>query len=308
LTPVVVRGSENFDVRLGRPVVTIGNFDGVHLGHRALVDAAKRLAKGERPVCVYTFDPPPRDVMAPGNGVSAIQSLEDKISLLGEAGADIVVVETFTRAFAAREASFFAQCVLGERLCCSGVVVGWDFRFGRGRAGDHTTLRALLDVPIHRVEAIEVAGGVASSSRVRRLVEAGEVAAAAQVLGRPHELLGEVVAGDGRGRTIGVPTANVQVETRLRPSHGVYAVRVDVGDGTWLPGVANYGIRPTVGEGHAPLEVHLLQGGRDLYGVRLCVGLVQKIRDERKFSSVEALVRRIGDDVREARRILGVPE
>jgi riboflavin kinase/FMN adenylyltransferase len=305
--PIVVRGSGAFPQNLGRPVVTIGNFDGVHAGHRGLIQAARAMAPSDEvPVCVYTFDPPPRDVMAPGNDVRAIQSLDDKARRLGEAGADIVVIETFTREFAGLSAEYFAEVILGQNLRCQGVVVGWDFRFGRGRAGDHELLRALLDVPVQRVEAVEMVGEVVSSSRIRRLIEAGDVEVAAQLLGQAHELVGQVVHGDGRGRTIGVPTANVDVATALRPAAGVYAVRVHGAGETARPGVANYGVRPTVGRGSVPLEVHLLDGSADIYGCTLRVELVQRIRGERRFRDVDALVSQIREDVRWARRILDV--
>jgi riboflavin kinase/FMN adenylyltransferase len=306
--PLVVNGSGAFPAHGARPVVTIGNFDGVHLGHRALIAAARALALPQgAPVCVYTFDPAPRDVMAPGHGVPAIQSVADRVRWLGELGVELVVVEPFTRAYAGLSAESFARDYLGRRLRASGVVVGWDFRFGEGRRGDHELLRGLLDVPVCRVEAVELDGEVVSSTAVRRAVSDGQVSRAARLLGRPHEVVGPVVHGDGRGRTLGLPTGNVQIETALRPKAGVYAVwaRIDEGGNGWWPGVANLGVRPTVGEGAAPLEVHLIDREVNLYGERLRVGFVERIREERRFPDLEALVLQVRQDVDTARRLLG---
>lgn len=304
---MVVHGSSAYPSHGPRPVLTIGNFDGVHLGHRALIDAARQLAEpAGAPVCVYTFDPAPRDVMSPGHGVPAIQSLEDRVRWLGLAGVEQVVIEPFSRAYAAHTAREFAEVFLGQRLRAAGVVVGWDFRFGAGRKGDHELLRTLLDVPVRRVEAVRVDGEVVSSTAVRRMVEAGEVERAAALLGRAHEVVGPVVRGDGRGRRLGVPTANVQVRTALRPLAGVYAVRASVPGGEWWPAVANLGVRPTVGEGVAPLEVHLLDRSVDLYGAELRVAFVARLREERRFDGLDALVVQIGLDVVAARHALGL--
>lgn len=300
--PVVFRGSERYVAPDPGPVVTIGNFDGVHLGHRALVNAARAMA-GDHTVCVYTFDPPPRDVMAPGNGVPAIQSLDDRLALLGQVGVDHVVVETFTKAYAAHSAEDFCDAFLGRRLRASGVVIGWDFRFGRGRLGDADVLRARLGVPVVQVAGVQVDGEVVSSTRVRKAVRDADMALAERLLGRPHVLAGQVVRGDQRGRTIGFPTANVDVVTELQPRAGVYAVRVAL-DGRRYDGVANLGVRPTFGPARAPLEVHLFDFEGDLYGRRIEVSLIDRLRDERAFDGVEALVAQIRLDADAARALL----
>jgi riboflavin kinase/FMN adenylyltransferase len=303
--PQVWRGSEA--VPSDRPVgaVTVGNFDGVHLGHRALLDAARVRADAlGGPVVVCTFHPPPRDVMAPGNGVLHVQTLDDRIDELGRQGADVVVVEPFTRELAGQPPEWFATEVLSRRLGAGAVVIGWDFRFGRGRAGDGALLRRTLDVPVDEVVAVEVDGAPVSSTRVREAVAAGEVAAAARLLGRPHEVVGVVVPGDARGRRLGFPTANVAPDTALLPAPGVYAVRARVGDG-WVDGVANLGRRPTFdGEG-LRLEVHLLDGAPDLYGQRLHTGFVARLRGEVAFPDVDALRAQIAVDVAAARAALG---
>ncbi len=287
----------------GAHVVTIGNFDGVHVGHQALLSTARARADAlGSVVAALTFEPLPRDVMAPDHGVPRIQTRDDRVRWLSAHGADRVVLERFSRVFAAREASWFVEEVLLARLGAVAVVVGWDFRFGRGREGDAGLIAQYVPV-VDCVEPVIIAGGPASSTRVRRAVLEGDLDAATALLGRPHELAGPVVHGEARGRTIGFPTANVAVETELMPPHGVYAVRAEVG-GQWLPGVANLGTRPTVGAGRAPLEVHLFDGNWDLYDKPLRVALVARLREERRFDSLAALSAQIAADVVDARAVL----
>ncbi len=292
-------------------VVTIGSFDGVHRGHQALLDAARALAGdlGVATVVALTFDPFPRDVMSPGHGVPAIQSLADRAAALVARGADGVVVQTFSRAFSEVSAEDFAHDLLAHGLGAAGVVVGWDFRFGAGRRGDAALLRSALGVPVLSVPALEDPAegpnrSPVSSTRIRGLVREGDVAGAARLIGRPHEVVGQVVRGDARGRDLGFPTANVVPETPLSPAAGVYAVRVDVGDGVWRDGVANHGVRPTVGVGAAPLEVHLFADPGDLYGRTLRVALVARLRGERRFPDLDALRAQIAQDVAAARDAL----
>lgn len=294
------------------PVLTIGNFDGVHLGHAALL---RRLVERARalgaPACVYTFEPPPRRVLQPDRCPPRILTLEDKLHHLGEAGVDQVVVEPFTRELAGRAPEWFAREVLGEHLRPRALITGYDFRFGRARAGDAALLARLL--PTLEIEAFgrvsaEVDGlaeGV-SSSAIRERVARGEVHAAAQLLGRPFAVAGIVLQGDQRGRELGFPTANVEPEGELLPAPGVYAVRGVLPDGAPLPAVANLGVRPTFGGTRLALEVHLLDWTGDLYGARLRVELVQRLREERRFAGLDALRAQIAEDVRQARAQLGL--
>jgi riboflavin kinase/FMN adenylyltransferase len=296
-------------------VVTIGNFDGVHLGHQALLRRARALADAVAAawsvdpsgvgVVALTFDPSPRDVMQPGHGVPAIQPLGDRVALLREHGADVVCVEPFTAELASWSAEAFAERIVAERLGGVGVVVGWDFRFGAGRRGDAGLMARVLGVPVEVVGAVDVGGAPVSSTRVRLAVAAGRLDEACALLGRPHRLSGTVVHGDHRGRTIGFPTANVQVETALRPPDGVYAVRAQRAEGgPWMSGVANLGRRPTFEPGVAALEVHLFDRELDLYGARLHVELVQFLRPERRFDGLDALVAQIRLDADAARAVL----
>lgn len=299
-------GSDAWPADSPGAVVAIGNFDGVHDGHRAVLTRLFALsAERGAPSCVLTFDPAPTAVVAPHRHQPRILTLRDRVRLLGEAGVDVVVIEPFTPAFAAREARWFAEELLGRRLRARGVVVGYDFRFGHGREGDVAGLRAWLPgVPVVEVDAWTDGGSAVSSSRIRRLVAAGAVEEAATLLGRPHFLRGTVVVGDQRGRTLGFPTANIVSEVELLPAFGVYAVRARVEGGPSRPGVANIGIRPTFGGGAPRIEVHLFDFTGDLYGRELVVELVARVRGELRFDGPAALVAQIAADAARARELL----
>jgi riboflavin kinase/FMN adenylyltransferase len=289
-------------------LLTIGNFDGVHRGHQSLLArVVARAAELDAPATVYTFDPPPRVVLDPGRHPPRILSLSDKVRLLAEVGVARVVVESFDRAFARNPASWFIDEVLSRRLRPVELCVGHDFRFGRGREGNAALVRARLpDLPFLQLPAEREGDDIISSSRIREAVARGEVALATRMMGRCHRLAGVVVAGDGRGRTLGVPTANVDVETELLPARGVYAVRLTDESGSPALGVANLGVRPTFDGRTYTVEVHLLDFCGDLYGHRVTVDLVQRIRGERRFNSVDQLVERIRMDIRAAREILAL--
>jgi riboflavin kinase/FMN adenylyltransferase len=320
-------------------VVTLGNYDGVHLGHRALVARAKQRADaqpGLRAVAL-TFDPHPLRVLSPQHAPPLLTTLERRIALLRGAGADEVVVQPFDAAFASWAPEIFVRALLVERLAASRVVIGHDFRFGRNREGDLSTLRSLGEhhgFEVETVAAVVVEGTIVSSSTIREAVAAGDLARATALLGRVHEVEGQVVQGDQRGRALGFPTANLHVDGVLMPPDGVYAVVVRVLDAapdgadapreavrpgaaevsasaedrdgsraTLLRGVANLGVRPTFGAGRT-LEVHVLDVQRALYGARLRVGFVERLRDEQRFPNADALRNQIGRDVERARRSL----
>ncbi len=304
--PELFAGSAAYPADGPGSVLTIGNFDGVHLGHQALLARLVATARARSaPAVVYTFEPSPRAVLAPQQAPPRIHCWPDKVRLLGEHGVDRVVVERFTRAFAQHPPEWFAHQVLARRLRAQALVVGYDFRYGRARAGDVAALRQTLpELQLEQVEAVEVDGVVASSSSIRALVAAGEVARAAALLGRPYCIRGTVVTGEARGRQLGFPTANLESEVELMPEHGVYALRVRVDDGPPRPAVANIGMRPTF-DGRVPtLEVHLIDHREDLYGRELCCAFVARIRGERRFDDVDALVSQIRADIETARREL----
>lgn len=285
--------------------VGIGNFDGVHLGHRAvltrLFEAAARLGVAS---VVYTFDPAPTAVVAPERHQPRLQTLASRVACLRAEGVAEVVVESFTREFASVPAPEFAREFLDRRLGVRALVVGHDFRFGNMRGGDAARLREWLPgVEIHEVAALADEHGPISSSRIRKLVAAGNVAAAALLLGRPHRVSGPVVLGDQRGRTIGFPTANIAMQQELLPGAGVYAGRA------WVDGVAylsaiNLGIRPTVDGARYSVEAHLLDFSANLYGRELAIDLVTRIRDERRFGGLDALKTQIAKDVQMVRSVL----
>ena len=303
--PDVFNGVDAYPPDGPGPVLTIGNFDGVHLGHQHLLQRTIDVAASiGAPSAALTFDPAPRDVLRPDNDVPRIQAVEDRVASLHALGIDQVIVHPFTLDLARLTPRDFAQQILVDRLRVAGLVLGWDFRFGARRAGTVADLQAWLDVPVQQVDALQAEGDIASSSRIRGLVREGHVAEASRLLSRPHRLRGTVVHGDHRGRTLGFPTANVAIDTQLKPATGVYAVRIHI-DGSPHSGVANFGMRPTFGGGPPVLEVHVLDFSANLYGQALAVDLVDRIRGERTFDGIDALKAQIDLDITRAREILG---
>lgn len=305
MTPKVHQGSADFPSPSPRPVVTIGNFDGVHRGHRTLLSRVVEVARElGRPALVYTFDPTPGEVMRAEDPPVRIQDIRDRVEALGAVGIDHVVVERFSRDYATHTAEWFAGTVLEERLDASAVVVGWDWRFGRGRQGDFAWLSQRMKVPVEQVEAFSVQEEVVSSTRIRNAVQDGRVEDAAALLGRPHRLRGVVIEGDRRGRLLGFPTANLRSSTDLLPAYGVYACRVRLADGSVHIGVANRGGRPTFAGAGPSLEVHLLDYQGELYGQELVVDLIAHLRGEQRFDGPDALVAQIDHDVTRTRLLL----
>ena len=318
--PTIVRGRANVAATLGRPLrrpaVAIGNFDGVHRGHQALIATARRLAEttgGD--VVALTFDPHPARLLAPALAPPLIVSLDRRGELLGEAGASVVVVEPFTREFAAIEADSFAGDVLAGDLHAAHVVVGYDFTFGKGRRGDTAMLEALgkrFGFGVSIVRRISVHGLTCSSTKVREFALEGRVEGAEVLLGRPFEITGVVNRGAGRGRKIGFPTVNVLPDAELLPKSGIYAARTRLlGDGRHagndnpVVSALSIGTNPTfVRDGALTVEAHLLDFDGDLYDRRIRIEVVQRLRDEHRFESIEALVTQIRADVAMTRKLL----
>jgi riboflavin kinase / FMN adenylyltransferase len=293
--------------------LAIGNFDGVHLGHAALLaEARTRAARRGGPSAVLTFTPHPARLFAPDRAPPLIMSLDRRLELIAEAGIDIAIVEPFTAAFAAIDAPGFVRVVLARDLGARDVIVGYDFSFGRGRAGDVRMLAELgaaaaIDVAV--IPPIANAGVPCSSTRIRALVSAGDTTAAAKLLGRPFELEGVVTRGAGRGRGLGFPTANVACEGELRPKIGIYAARTRVLDGplagTQRVAALSVGLNPTFESASeaVTVEAYLLDFEGDLYDQRLRIEVGARLRDERRFESVDALVAQIREDVEQVRQL-----
>jgi riboflavin kinase/FMN adenylyltransferase len=298
-------------------VVAIGNFDGVHRGHQAMIgEAAARAQELGVAVCALTFDPHPADVVGKG-APPRLATLSRRVALLGQAGADLVVARTFDRAFAAWSPERFARELLSESLHAKLVLVGENFHFGAKRAGDRTKLRELgaalglgedgFEVAVHAIAGDE--GGPFSSTRAREAIAAGDLASAERVLGRRHSLSGFVAHGSKIGRTLGFPTANLAAIEEALPADGIYAALVDelAPDGTaraLAVAAVSIGVRPSIdGATGRTVEAYLLDVDRDLYGATLRVHFVARLRGEEKFASLDALKAQIARDVDEVRAL-----
>jgi riboflavin kinase/FMN adenylyltransferase len=288
-------------------VLTIGNFDGVHRGHQSLL--ARLVARARHaamPAAVMTFEPHPREFFAPESAPARLTSLREKLALLAQAGVDQVYVCRFGARFAALTADEFIARVLVQGLSVRHLIIGDDFRFGKGRAGDFAMLGHAATQYRFGLEAMETVtveeGERVSSSAVRDALQAGDLAHAQRLLGRPYSVAGRVIHGQKLGRRIGFHTANIQLKHNLSPLTGVFAVEVFVDDGAARNGVANLGMRPTVSAApRATLEVHLFDFDGELYRSHLRVSFLHKLRDQVRFENLEALSRQIAQDVVDAR-------
>ena len=294
-------------VSIRNPIVTIGTFDGVHLGHRAILQQMRQLAgfkDGE--TVLLTFYPHPRMVLYPSDhGLRLLSTMEEKEELLGDAGVDHLVIYPFSEAFSRKTAFEYVRDMLVEQLHVHTLVVGYDHRFGRNREGDFEVLKemsdvfgfSLVEIPAKKLDHIQV-----SSTKIRQALESGDVLVANEYLGYEYELSGRVVKGEGRGHQIGFPTANIgDIEPdKLLPARGVYSVMVKLGEEKFR-GVLNIGVRPTVsGDGRISVEVHIPEFDRDIYGKSITVVFLQRIRDEKKFGSVIELSDQIKEDIKKA--------
>lgn len=307
---MILRGDPfSWQVDAAGTAVAIGVFDGVHRGHQQVMADLTSLTGREGLVPVaLTFDPHPLEFLAPDRAPDLLTTVEQRHALLIALGVEIVGVLPFLEIRDLDPRAFVAE-ILALRLRAKMIAVGENFRFGRDRGGDPALLAALGEDHGFRVEVVEMVGdggadGVISSTRIREFLAAGDVATAANLLGRPFELIGPVIHGDARGRLIGFPTANFHIPDRMAiPANGVYAAWVTRGVDR-LPAVVNIGVRPTFGVSTRTIEAHLLDFSGDLYGEMLAVGFVERIREERRFDGVEALVAQIASDRDAAARIL----
>ncbi|WP_341631753.1 bifunctional riboflavin kinase/FAD synthetase [Sphingomonas agri] len=291
-------------------IVALGNFDGFHLGHQAVVGRAIQRAFHERrPVIVATFDPHPVRFFKPDVPPFRLTSLDQREVLFAHAGADAMLVFQFDKALAVTSSEDFVSEVLAGQIGAAGVVTGDDFTFGRGRKGDVLMLRRLGEengIVAETVPPVLLGTTRISSGRIREALQTGNLATATRLLSRDFAVEGVVQSGDRRGRELGYPTANMTLGDYQRPRYGIYAVRVTLDDGSEHPGVASLGVRPTFEPPQELLETHLLDFAGDLYGRKIEVALHAFIRDEKKFDDIEALVAHMREDEAKARHLLAL--
>jgi riboflavin kinase/FMN adenylyltransferase len=289
----------------GPCAVTVGVFDGVHIGHRVILD---RLKMSPYPATVLTFDPHPAEVLSPGAHPRLLTTIDERIDLFDQAGVSTVGVLDLAEVRHLDPERFVTEVLMGK-LGAGSVVIGGDFRFGKDRAGNVAFLAQAGQRHGFGVEVVDLldSDGVVSSTRIRALIEAGDVAAAAALLGSRYRLSNEVVDGEKRGRAIGYPTANLRPpRNKVIPGHGIYAGYAHRDGEAHLTAVS-VGVRPTFGESELLIEAYLLDFAGDLYGTTLTVEFVEKLRPEIEFDNVDALVDRINDDVAAVRQILRSP-
>ncbi len=303
----IVRGVKNYSEKLPSPVLTLGNFDGVHLGHQAIfkkvVDRAKEINGTS---IAFTFEPHPLKVLAPERSPKLLNTFHGKMELVEAAGIEVVICANFTREFADQNPEDFARDVLHKKIGVREVYVGYDYAFGKGREGSIKSLKEMgktYGFEVGVVDAVQVDGTAVSSSIIRELISAGRVSEAVPFLGRRYTIEGEVVHGSHRGQSLGFPTANLHIANELLPAYGVYAVLVTV-DRRRFKGVASIGVRPTFDAGPVSVEVYLFEYTGDLYGMHMDVSFVKRLRGEEKFRDAESLVRQIRKDVKEAELVL----
>ena len=295
--------------RWSHPVLALGNFDGLHRGHQKILDRLRRVAieRGATSV-VMTFDPHPPRVVRPDKAPPLLMTKTQKLEALARAGVQGAAIVRFTPELSRWSPETFVQAVLVDWLHVSEVWVGANFLFGHDRAGNFTLLRALgarYGFKTEKIDPVRYKDFVVSSTRIRRLVAEGRVDEAGALLGHQYFIDGKVIRGDGRGHTIGFPTANLCSDNELLPPHGVYATTATI-DGIVRPSVTNVGVRPTVDDsGRTTTETHIFDVDRDLYGAAIRVGFVQRLRDERAFDSIEALREQIAADCDRARVLFG---
>jgi riboflavin kinase / FMN adenylyltransferase len=304
---IIFKSVSEIKEKLRHPAVTIGNFDGVHLGHREIFRRVRELARAAGGVSVViTFVPHPLQVLSPGTGVKLITSPREKESLIEASGIDYLLEIPFDAAFAAISAQEFVERILVGAIGMEQLVVGYDYAFGRGREGDLPLLRKLgerFGYSVEMLPPITNGSTVYSSTKVRHLVREGDLKGVVAILGRHFCLTGTVVHGQHRGRGLGYPTANLDTDEELLPAAGVYAVKVRVGAQLY-DGACNIGTNPTFANERLTLEVFLFDFSGDLYGREVSVFFIDRLRGEERFSDLEALKAAIAADVERCREIL----
>ncbi|MBP8745170.1 MAG: bifunctional riboflavin kinase/FAD synthetase [Syntrophorhabdus sp.] len=296
--------SLDFEEKFANPILTIGNYDGLHLGHRKIIERVEIKARENKGTSMLmTFHPHPLTILKPDRFIGLITPLPVKRRLIEEAGIDVMFIIPFTDEFHLFSPERFVENILVQKLGIKGLIVGYDFKFGKGGKGNVEYLAAkstqygfFFDIQ----EAITLDNEKVGSNRIRRMIQEGDVKKAGLHLGRPYMIEGAVMAGDGRGRTIGFPTINLQTEFPLIPGRGVYVSSVEIG-GKRLPAVTNIGFNPTFDGQSLTIETYIMDFSQDLYNQKVALYFLDRIRDEVKFSSVDELKDRIRKDVEIAR-------
>ncbi|MFB0508387.1 MAG: bifunctional riboflavin kinase/FAD synthetase [Thermodesulfobacteriota bacterium] len=303
----IIIGIENIDRKFRNPVLTLGNFDGVHLGHQKIFKSVKEEAqKIDGEAIVFTFDPHPLQVLAPQRCPPPLTPFKKKLMLMEMVGIDVIIVATFDFDLANITPETFVEQILVDKIGAKKILVGYNYYFGKDRKGNVEMLIRLgrqFGFEVKVIEAVKVNDTPVSSSKIRELIQCGEMRQAAQLLGRNYRLIGKVIWGTGRGKELGCPTANLEIPNGLYPKTGVYAVEAILGNKTY-PGVANVGYNPTFGENPLSVEVHILDFTRDIYGEEIQLIFLERIRDEEAFEDPDSLVRQMRKDIDVARKIL----
>lgn len=296
----IIRGIENLKEPFRNPVVTLGNFDGIHLGHQRIFEKVKEEARrlaGES--VIITFEPHPLKILSPEQCPSLLTPFKKKMMLMEKTGVEKVLCIQFNKAFAEISPTEFVKNVLEGKLDAKKIVVGYNYRFGRGKSGNAQSLKetcSRLGIEVEVVEALTIDGTVVSSSKIRELIRDGEVEKASKLLGRDYPVIGKVIKGTHRGHALGFPTANLQITEELYPKPGVYGVNVEWHDQRW-EGLANIGFNPTFDGKTLTLEVHILNFDHEIYGDEMQISFVRRIRDEMRFHSQQELIEQIRKDI-----------
>lgn len=304
----IIRGTNNITDPIPYPVMAIGNFDGVHVGHQTLFRKAAELALAHEGTSIaFTFEPHPLKIIAPEKVPPMLTHFKKKMELIESFGINMVICADFTRKFADQQPRDFSKNILFEKIAVKEIVVGFDYAFGRGREGTIPYLKKMgeeFGFQVHVVEPFKLEGQTVSSSHVRELIEAGQIETASHFLGRNYSIIGPVVAGYKTGQAIGFPTANIDTSKVQIPGTGVYAVRV-VYENESHDGVANIGFNPTFNRDRLSVEVHIFDFNQVIYGKEIEVQFIARIRSEITFKSADDLVVQINQDIDKAKKILG---
>jgi riboflavin kinase/FMN adenylyltransferase len=301
----IIKGIENLKRPFRNPVVTLGNFDGIHLGHQRIFEKVKEEAgKIHGESVVITFEPHPLKILYPEQCPPLLTPFKKKMMLIEKAGVDKVLCIEFNKTFADISPSEFVKNVLVEKVKVKKIIVGYNYRFGRGKSGNVEFLKencAPFGIDVEVVDALIAMDTIVSSSKIRELIKEGEVEKASALLGRNYPVIGRVIEGTKKGHNLGFPTANLDMTEELYPKPGVYAVRVKWKH-QWLNGLANIGFNPTFDANALSLEVHILNFDCEIYGDEIQVYFIKRIRDEIRFSSIKELIGQIRKDIEWAKR------